>query len=779
MDNYHACSSVISEFEARKAGAFTSLPIRVNRYSEVATKAAQDFVCKWNCHFDVGSNYPGSTSATRFGPRDSPLVMIIPEAQPDRLATAACLAEMARLLDDLCHRFGTHNRHEGFELLNRCIEQFSASSSCSCSGSCGKSLGGDRQHHYRHHHHHHHHHRLQQVISEIFSDVCRAECEHGVHLLEVYRKAIVRAPTPLDCKKKFAFEAFWPILEFAIGVHLSHVDHMLLHEIKDVADECLALNDEYWSWTAGCADHKAGRNIIDCFVRVEGLSVDAAREKVRRSILELESRFLSLKDRFSWQHPTESIRLHRWIEAVGAAMASYNYWRANLSSPCFSSSNCGKAEWTSTSSTTTLIDRPCSPQLSYRLHHSSLESKTTDTTALTAPTTYISSIASTPTTAILNMLPAALNCWARAPEPSLQHIQTIFTNLHNATLILWDIFTASTTRHSSPATHVVFGTAQATNSAYYAFTHALQSVQHHPHLLSNPPQATAILTEGLTRLFTGQSWALNWKFTHHIPTEPEYLGLIDDTTGALFSILVRLLQSQSRCAPPSPSPCHPHNSSSSTNDPKFLNRSDSLLYLTNLLARFIRIREEYLFFTTESTTPTSTIPSKPGAESTIGGYSYSYPIIRLLNTRPEYRAQITALLSSSAAAATTGSCSSSYAGSFSGCASRGTSPSPCACPPSTASSSSSSCSCPSSTGANGTGQGFGVCGSAIPPPMSVPGLLHLLRDSGVLAATREFLRDMEEQIEREVGRLEAGVFGGETNSLVRTVVGRLSVRGVV
>lgn len=99
MDNYHACSSVISEFEARKAGAFTSLPIRVNRYSEVATKAAQDFVCKWNCHFDVGSNYPGSTSATRFGPRDSPLVMIIPEAQPDRLATAACLTEMARLLD--------------------------------------------------------------------------------------------------------------------------------------------------------------------------------------------------------------------------------------------------------------------------------------------------------------------------------------------------------------------------------------------------------------------------------------------------------------------------------------------------------------------------------------------------------------------------------------------------------------------------------------------------------------------------------------------------------
>ncbi|RAL14877.1 uncharacterized protein BO97DRAFT_464221 [Aspergillus homomorphus CBS 101889] len=760
MDNYHACSPMINEFEARRAGAFTSLPIRMNRYSEIATKAAQDFVCKWNCHFDVRSDYPGSS---RFSQKENPLVMIIPEALPERLAPAACLAEMARLLDDLCRRFGTHNRHEGFELLNRCIEQFSAACSCSCSGPCSKGPGGGR------HHPHHQHHHLQRVIEEVFSEVCRVECEHGVHLLEVYRKAIIRAPTPLDCKKKFAFEAFWPILEFAIGVPLSHVDHMLLQEIKDVADECLALNDEYWSWTAGCADPKAGRNIIDCLIRVEGLSVDAAREKVKRKIVELEARFLSLKDSFSWQHPTESIRLHRWIEAVGAAMANYNYWRASLSSsPCFSSSSsCGKSEWTGTTSTT-LLDRgsnhPCasSPNLSYGAHHHNhhtLENKTKNTTALTAPTNYISSIASTPTTTILNMIPAALNSWTRAPEPTLHHIHTIFSNLHNATLILWDIFTASPTRHSSPATHIVFGTAQATNSAYYAFTHALQSVQHQPHLFRNPRNATTILTEGLTRLFTGQSWALNWQFTTHTPTEPEYLGLIDDTTGALFSILVKLLQSEAPCQPP------PHSSNPGNKN----NRGDSLLHLTNLLARFIRIREEYLFFTSPQSPAASSSSStgKTSAEGKLGGFSYSYPVIRLLNSRPECRAQVGALLSASA----------SFPGGLSG--------------RDTPSSSSSSCSCSPSAGGSGAGcQGFSACAGRSPQvmgagagnctsEMNFPGLVHLLREAGVLAATREFLRDMEEEIEREVGRLEAGVFCGETNSLIRLVVVRLTVRGFV
>jgi geranylgeranyl diphosphate synthase type 3 len=91
-----------------------------------------------------------------------------------------------------------------------------------------------------------------------------------------------------------------------------------------------------------------------------------------------------------------------------------------------------------------------------------------------------------------------------------------------------------------PVAHSIFGTAQTINSANYVYFLALQELQK-----LNNPAAIDIYTEELLNLHRGQGLDLFWRDTLTCPTEEEYLEMVDNKTGGLFRLAVKLMQAES------------------------------------------------------------------------------------------------------------------------------------------------------------------------------------------------------------------------------------------
>lgn len=103
-----------------------------------------------------------------------------------------------------------------------------------------------------------------------------------------------------------------------------------------------------------------------------------------------------------------------------------------------------------------------------------------------------------------------------------------------------DVQDNSVLRRGIPVAHNIFGTAQTINSANYVYFLALQEVRK-----LNSPAAMEIYTEELLNLHKGQGMDLFWRDTLTCPTEEEYLEMVDNKTGGLFRLAVKLMQAES------------------------------------------------------------------------------------------------------------------------------------------------------------------------------------------------------------------------------------------
>lgn len=142
---------------------------------------------------------------------------------------------------------------------------------------------------------------------------------------------------------------------------------------------------------------------------------------------------------------------------------------------------------------------------------------------------------------IRTALITAFNSFLHVPEASLAIITKVIGMLHTSSLLIDDVQDSSILRRGIPVAHNIFGTAQTINSANYVYFLALQELQK----LTHKDEAMEIFTTELLNLHRGQGMDLYWRDTLTCPTEDDYLEMVQNKTGGLFRLAVKLMQAES------------------------------------------------------------------------------------------------------------------------------------------------------------------------------------------------------------------------------------------
>ncbi|KIW93047.1 uncharacterized protein Z519_06896 [Cladophialophora bantiana CBS 173.52] len=142
---------------------------------------------------------------------------------------------------------------------------------------------------------------------------------------------------------------------------------------------------------------------------------------------------------------------------------------------------------------------------------------------------------------IRSALIKAFDSFLHVPSKSLDTITKVVGMLHTSSLLIDDVQDNSILRRGIPVAHNIFGTAQTINSANYVYFLALQELLH----LESRDEAMEIFTTELLNLHRGQGMDLYWRDTLTCPTEDDYLEMVQNKTGGLFRLAVKLMQAES------------------------------------------------------------------------------------------------------------------------------------------------------------------------------------------------------------------------------------------
>ncbi|CAN8103574.1 unnamed protein product [Discula destructiva] len=212
-----------------------------------------------------------------------------------------------------------------------------------------------------------------------------------------------------------------------------------------------------------------------------------------------------------------------------------------------------------------------------------------------APLTYLLEI---PGKDVRSKMINAFNVWLQISDEKLTIIKRIIELLHTASLLIDDIQDNSRLRRGVPVAHSIFGIAQTINSGNYAYFMAQQEL---PKL--GDPRAFDIFTEEMLNLHRGQGMDLYWRDTLICPSEEEYLTMVQNKTGGLFRVAIRLMM---------------------------IAKETDLDYvpLVNLLGAIFQIRDDYLNLQSDAYTK-----NKGYGEDLTEG-KFSFPIIHSISSNP-------------------------------------------------------------------------------------------------------------------------------------------------
>ncbi|CAO3667290.1 unnamed protein product [Umbelopsis vinacea] len=134
----------------------------------------------------------------------------------------------------------------------------------------------------------------------------------------------------------------------------------------------------------------------------------------------------------------------------------------------------------------------------------------------------------------------AFDYWLQVPTKSLCIIIRVVEMLHNASLLIDDIEDDSSLRRGVPVAHHIYGMAQTINCANYAYFLAQQELQK-----LGDPMLQVIFNEELLNLHRGQGIEIFWRDSITCPTEEEFIDMINNKTGGLLRLAVRLMMAAS------------------------------------------------------------------------------------------------------------------------------------------------------------------------------------------------------------------------------------------
>ncbi|KAI8812024.1 geranylgeranyl pyrophosphate synthase [Cladochytrium replicatum] len=162
----------------------------------------------------------------------------------------------------------------------------------------------------------------------------------------------------------------------------------------------------------------------------------------------------------------------------------------------------------------------------------------------------------------------AFNLWLNVPKQKLDVICDVVQMLHTASLLIDDIEDNSSLRRGSPVAHKIYGTAITINCGNYVFFLALQKL-----LELNDDRVVDIFTSEMINLHRGQGQDIYWRDSYICPTEEQYLSMVNDKTGGLLRLAVKLMQV---CSP---------------------DCSTDFVPLVNLLGMHFQVRDDYVNLT--------------------------------------------------------------------------------------------------------------------------------------------------------------------------------------
>ncbi|KAG5980692.1 hypothetical protein E4U55_003736 [Claviceps digitariae] len=241
------------------------------------------------------------------------------------------------------------------------------------------------------------------------------------------------------------------------------------------------------------------------------------------------------------------------------------------------------------------VKTPQQPGGHYYGGHVKKEGRIIEDQALMAP---LNHLRSAPSKDIHTDLADVFNQFLCLPEEKLVIIKRAIEILHSATLLIDDIQDSSKLRRGIPAAYTIYGIPQTINCANMAYFLAEKELNK----LSNP-RALTIFTEELINLHDGQGMDVVWRDALHCPTEEEYLRMVRNKTGAMFRLIVRLLQ----------------NESSNTHD---------LVPLIETLSLLWQIHNDY-----ENLQSDGYFEKKGYCEDIAEG-KFSYPVVHSIHARP-------------------------------------------------------------------------------------------------------------------------------------------------
>ncbi|KAI3395455.1 hypothetical protein diail_1318 [Diaporthe ilicicola] len=716
-------SKLIPPEEAAETGCFTTLPIRLHPQNDLADEASRRFMRDWAREMGDGRE---TRTYFSFSPAGNWSSLIYPEAIPERLGVLAYLSDLGLIHDDAGEELTLEEAQREHDELHAALNPDESSKNNSSSLSPESRAS-----------------KTKKLVSQCMLECIKLDRELGLAMLAAFRDVWLAISERHGDKQAETVEqyleyrsdnggmlVFWPMLQFSLGMHMSPKEYELVQPIIDAATRGLLLANDYFSWEREYRELQSGHSkrmvsAVELFIRTQGLSIEAAKDEVKRMIIESEREFCRLRDELCTAHPDLSPKLRRWIDCAGLAVSGNHYWcsacpRQNAwksqphprpdaqSAPrqlINSSTSTGKRALEQTGKDRTPETEPRKkirrdsgvavsssssdtnagePLLSPR--HSPVSRyplRAVSTEALDAPLLYLASM---PSKGVRGVLIEALNTWLGVPAAAIGAITSVIDSLHGASLILDDLEDNSPLRRGLPSVHTIYGPAQAINSANAMFVRAVSETA-----AALRPASLAAALEELENLHRGQSWDLYWKYSLACPGEADYINMVDHKTGGMFRLLVRLMVAE---AAPKP-------------------RLDAagLGRLTLLFGRFFQIRDDYMNF--------GDYAAQKGFCEDLDEGKFSYPVVHCLANCSEYRGHILGVFR----------------------------------------------------------QRPTVPGAAAPLSKETKAhLLGCLVRSGSLDHTLDCLRELERELELEIDALER--LTGEANPMLRLCLARLSTEGI-